>query len=517
MSGAGHVEEGAFDVAIVGYGPVGGLLAMELAAAGRTVVVLERSTELCELPRAIGLDGESMRAFQRLGHATAVDGLLQPPRAENRFCFTDSTRRPLFGLDIPDRGHHGWRDVAFFDQPELERWMRSEIATLPTVDVRLGQEVVGLAPHADRVVLETRGPDGPRRVEAAFVVGCDGASSAVRGWIGSRWESLGYDQDWLVLDIEQHAEADLPITMMQVCDPARLTTYIPCRDPYRRWEFQLVPGDDPETIGTPESIERLLAPWCPPEHYTIRRSAVYQFHAATASSWREGRVLLAGDAAHQTPPFLGQGLNSGFRDAVSLGWRLPLVLDGTSGPGLLDDYPLERGVHSRDLVDRAVGIGMLMETLAAREAGLPDPHADVEQRAALPDGPQVPALRGGTLLEAQVGERGRAGRILAQPDVRDARGRVCRFDDLLGPGFAIVGRTKADLALGTEAAEIAARLGARLVALDTLEGVEGAHDAVFDAHPSAVIRPDRHVYGAAAPDTPLDAVVGQLGRSLRLS
>jgi 3-(3-hydroxy-phenyl)propionate hydroxylase len=233
---------------------------------------------------------------------------------------------------------------------------------------------------------------------------------------------------------------------------------------------------------------------------------VYQFHAATAGHWREGRVLLAGDAAHQTPPFLGQGLNSGFRDAVNLGWKLPLVLDGTCEAALLDSYEDERDAHARDLVERAVAIGKLMETLAAREAGLPDPHADGPGDGS----PSLPPLRGGALVHAQLGGDTPVGRLLYQPTVRRAGGGACRLDELLGRGFAVVARSEADSRVGPEAAAVLRRFEARVVSLEGLEVVEGEMDRLFEIHPAAIVRPDRYLFGVVDDEWDLDRLVLEL-------
>ena len=358
--------------------------------------------------------------------------------------------------------------------------------------------------------------EGEVQAAAAYVIGCDGASSFVRRSIGADWKSLGYDQDWLVIDIALHPGALLPETMMQVCDPARLTTYVPCRDPYRRWEFQLVEGDTRDRMERPEEIEALLDSWLPRSDYDIRRAAVYQFHAATASEWRSGRVLLAGDAAHQTPPFLGQGLNSGLRDAVCLGWKLPLVLSGECDDSLLDSYQEERGAHSVDLVERAVGIGQLMETLAAREAGRPDPYASAAERAAPSDGQLVPMLRGGTLVAEQITAGSAVGRLLYQPTVRTDGGSPVRLDEHLGRHFAILARTRADLQLSDEARRRLEQLGGRVVSLDELEVVEGRHDPLFEHHPAAVVRPDRYVFGVVDSDHDLEGLMRDLANRLHL-
>ncbi|MGH0035390.1 MAG: bifunctional 3-(3-hydroxy-phenyl)propionate/3-hydroxycinnamic acid hydroxylase [Myxococcota bacterium] len=504
------------DVVIVGLGPVGAFAALQLAESGLRVAVVERSPEHVILPRAVGIDGEALRACQRIGIGDTVDAIVQPPRERDEVCFTDSRHDRLFGLEIPKLGFHGWRDIAFFDQPELEALLRDLVARNDRIDVFLGEEVVALDQDDDEVVLECEGAGGSRSLRAAYAIGCDGAASFVRRAVGIDWLSLGYDQDWLVIDILQKPEADLPLATMQVCDPERLTTYVCVKDPNRRWEFQLLPGETREQMLRPEKIRELLDPWLPPEHYDLRRAAVYQFHAATAARWQVGRVFLAGDAAHQTPPFLGQGLNAGFRDAVNLGWKLPLVLAGACDPRLLESYAEERDAHARDLVEWAVAVGKLMETLAAQEAGRPNPHPNVDHSAGYGQGRTAPPLRGGVLVDAQVRDDGAVGNLMRQPSVRTPGGSTVRLDELLGKGFAVVGRKPGDLQMGAEAAAVVERLGARTLSLSDLELAEGSLDSLFDSHPAVVLRPDRYVFGVVDDAWSLDRLLGQLASRLAL-
>ena len=365
-----------YDVAIVGFGPVGAFTALLLAESGLRVAIYEASTEPVVLPRAVGLDGESVRSFQRVGRDKFIRDLLQPARENDALAFTNSKHEPHFVVPMPGTGPNGWRETSFFDQPELEEKLRDFAAEESNIEIFLGHEAFEVDQSGDRAELGVRNlaSGAESRISAAYLIGCDGASSWVRRTLGIPWTSLGYDQDWLVVDIVVKDIQDLPFTTMQVCDPKRLTTYVCVKDPNRRWEFQLVDGETREEMEEPARIEALLDSWIARDRYEIRRAAVYQFHAATAEHWREGRILLAGDAAHQTPPFLGQGLNAGFRDAVNLGWKLPLVLSGQCDPVLLDSYSDERDAHARDLVEWAVGIGKLMETFAAREAGLCKGH-----------------------------------------------------------------------------------------------------------------------------------------------
>jgi 3-(3-hydroxy-phenyl)propionate hydroxylase len=515
------MPESKFDVAIAGLGPVGALAGLLLAEEGLRVGILERSREHVLLPRAVGIDGESVRGFQRIGLADRLKTILQPPRERDRVCFTDSKRRELFGFDVPERGLNGWRDLYFFDQPELEAMLRELVGANDRITVLLGHEVTGLEQDDSGVALRSVDTSSGAEsvLSASYVLGCDGASSFVRRTVGIDFLSLGYDQDWLVIDIVQRPGANLPLVTMQVCDPQRLTTYVCVKDPNRRWEFQLVDGETREEMQRPEKMEELLRPWVSPEHYEIRRAAVYQFHAATADRWRRGRVLLAGDAAHQTPPFLGQGLNAGFRDAINLGWKIPLVLRGECGDELLDSYADERLAHTRDIVEWAVAIGKLMETLAAREAGLPDPYPATDASAGYGQGRTAPPLRGGVLLDAQAESKGadsRIGTLLAQPKVRCRDGAVCPFDALLGRGFAVIGRTESDLRVGAEGRRILDRLRARSVSLDGLQVVDGSMDYLFEAHRAAIVRPDRYVFGVADGDWDVDTLLQELSRKLAM-
>jgi len=302
---------------------------------------------------------------------------------------------------------------------------------------------------------------------------------------------------------------------MQVCDPARLTTYVCVKDPNRRWEFQLLPGETREEMLRPEKIKALIEPWTAAENYEIRRAAVYQFHAATADRWQVGRIFLAGDSAHQTPPFLGQGLNAGFRDAVNLGWKIPLVMAGVCDVRLLESYAAERDAHARDIVEWAVAIGQLMETLAAREAGLPDPHP-ADQSSGYGQGRTVPPLRGGVLMTEQCGADEPVGGMLRQPSVRECDGAARRIDEIFGPSFAVIGHKADDLRMGAGASAVLERLGGRVVSLEGLEVVEGEMDRVFDSHSAVVLRPDRYVFGVVDDNWDLDRLLGELGRRLAL-
>ncbi len=506
-----------YDIIIVGYGPVGAGAAILMSRAGLRVAIVERTTDVLELPRAVLLDSEVIRAFQGVGLGDEINAVTQTPRNPDAVYFTNSKREKLFGMELPDIGNNGWREFGFMDQPEVEHTLREIISNDGQVDLYLGCEATALTENGDHVLLKARNLERGEEIElqSKYLLGSDGAASFVRGQIDSEWESLGYDQDWLVVDIVLKPEGNLPLVSMQVCDPARITTYICSKDPYRRWEFKLLPGEDRAEMEKPERIQALLDAWLPREHYTLRRAAVYQFHAATAAKWQTKRVFLAGDAAHQTPPFLGQGLNTGFRDVVNLSWKLPLVMNGISDASMLKSYSSERDPHAKDLVDWAVAVGRLMETLADAEAGRVQEGPSEEQKeSGYGQGRTAPPLRHGVLVETQVANDGYTGFLFSQPMVREADGNETLLDEVLGHGFAVVARTSADLSMSDQSREFLNHIGARCISLDELEPVRGTFDSLFAEHRAAIVRPDRYVFGVVDEAHDIDALISSLKTKL---
>ncbi|MEY4175235.1 MAG: hypothetical protein RI900_2400 [Actinomycetota bacterium] len=467
-----------YDVAVVGFGPVGVALSGLLARRGLRVLAIDRDTDIFPLPRAAHLDAEVMRILQDLGCADTITPALLTNQGMD---FVTADRQVLLSMRSPAQARSGWPPSSFFFQPNVERPMR-DAAAAHGASLRLGVEVVSV--HDDGNLVHLDLADGSS-VSATFVVGCDGARSSVRKHLGVTMHDLQFEEPWLVLDLLLHDGTPLPTEVaLQVCDPARPHTLVPMPPPRFRFEFMLLPGDDPVQIASDGAARELLSAWLDPSGVTIERSAVYTFHGLIAHRWRQGRVLLAGDAAHQMPPFLGQGMCSGIRDAANLAWKLERVVLGGAPIELLDTYQAEREPHVRTIVESAVGFGRLICTtdaavaaerdrnmLAARAAG--GGNAGGSGGPPLPEGPLVAA----------------GGRTALQPEADGIR-----LDDLLGPGFGVLLRTRQHAS--ADALGFWLEQGAVVLDAETNPAVGTVLDDL-DAD-AAVLRPDRYVLWVGA-------------------
>ncbi|CUU56388.1 3-(3-hydroxy-phenyl)propionate hydroxylase [Parafrankia irregularis] len=424
------------DVLVAGCGPVGAVLAAMLGERAVSVLVVDPAIGTYPRPRAAGLDEEVLRLLVRL---RGMAGLLDEVHPSARATFVGPDRRLLLAAG-QGPAELGVPVGAFIHQPSLERSLRAGIADLPSVDVRLGVGVSGLRESPDAVQVDL---DDGSVVRARWVVGCDGASSTVRTLIGAGYEGTTFAQPWLVVDARSPGPLPMPADIAFVLDPRRPAVTMPMPGGHR-WEWMLLPGEDPARMTRPETVTRLLTPWIDPGTVTIERAAVYTFHARMASRWRVGRVLLAGDAAHTMPPFAGQGLASGIRDAAALAWRLTEVVTGRRDPRTLDDYERERRPQVAAITTRAIRAGRVVQTTSPTRAAL--------LRTTLRTAAHTPGLRqalrsGAARPRTRLPRAARtprdggrwAGRVLANPRVRTSAGTTGHLDDLLGLSWALLG------------------------------------------------------------------------------
>jgi 3-(3-hydroxy-phenyl)propionate hydroxylase len=503
-----------FDVAIVGFGPSGAVAAGLLGAQGIRTYVCDKSREVYDKPRAIAMDHEIIRLFQQMGVARKIKPFVEP--------FTDSV---FYGVDgqiikrmstVAPPYPLGHTPSVVFTQPPAERILREHALSFPSVTVALGQTLTQITQDADQATLTLQGEDGPAStVQARYVIACDGASSTVRGQVGITLEDLDFDEPWLVVDVlvNEKGLAKLPTTSVQYCKPERPSTYLICPGKHRRWEISLQPGEDPKQVATPEGTWKLLAPWLTPADATLWRQASYRFHALVAAEWRKGRVFVAGDAAHQQPPFLGQGMCQGLRDVANLCWKLQAVLQAGAPERLLDSYGHERKAHVIDLTTRIKAIGQIIGERDPARARARDARLLAECGGVVQPTPRQevqPALRAGLLAAQQHPAR---GSIFPQPWLQQAAGEPKRMDDVLGSGWLLVLDRHADAALRQQA-RVQARPGLTVVQLGSpgCTETEGVLARWFERQgcSAALVRPDHYVYGVASDAQQLSAQLAAL-------
>ena len=474
----------AVDVVVIGCGPVGATMAGLAASRGRSVLVIERDVELFKLPRAVQCDHEVLRILQELG---IVEEVLEGCVVNDGIAFLTADRRDLLRMTLPEVAPTGWSPSVFFHQPTFEAILRRRVVELGS-QVRLGIEVEGLVQDDDEVTVSLS--DGST-VRAPFVVGCDGARSSTRTNIDSQLVDTGFDESWLVVDLLLSGPVpDLPTRCLQVCDPARPHTLVPMPGNRFRFEFMLLDGEDPDWIQQPDVVRSLVAAWMDPDLAKVERGAVYTFHGLVASRWRDRRIFLAGDAAHQTPPFLGQGMCAGMRDVANLAWKIDAVLDG-AGDGLLDTYQLERQPHAQAVIDAAVGFGQLIcmtdpDAAAARDEAM---LADSAEPTEAPD--VIPPLLPGPAV-------GPGGGLLS----RQPRIDGILLDDLVGNVFCLV-------VAGSVEATASARWSTFGVLIDAAAHPEAT--PLLEGSEACVIRPDRYVLARGTVDDVIDLVERLVG------
>lgn len=469
------------DVAIVGYGPVGSALAILLAQLGRDVTVLERWAEPYPLPRAVHFDHEVGRILQSCGIGDELRAISEPA---DIYEWRNATGTTLLRFGTPGDGPSGWPASSMFNQPALEALLDRRARALG-VDVHRGVEVTGLDQRADTATVTAA--DGTR-VTARWVVGCDGANSTVRDLVGLPMTDLGFFFDWLIVDVILDEPRVYDPINLQICDPARPTTAVSGGPGRRRWEFMRLPHESFDELHEEKRAWELLEPWdVHPGNASLERQAVYTFNARYASCWRDGHVLLAGDAAHLTPPFAGQGMCAGLRDAANLAWKLDLVLGGHAAEALLDSYDVERLPSVRAAIDFAMDLGKVICVPDPAEAAARDEAMALGVGAEPTPAPGLPDIATGFIHPTAP----HAGTQFVQGT---DRGRP--FDDVHGTGWRLV-LLGADIdAIGRDERDWFASVGGAVIALDDPDPI---YSHWFTDHDTmgALQRPDFYLYGTA--------------------
>lgn len=512
-----------YDVAVVGFGPVGATCAALLGKLGIRTLAIDRARDVYDKPRAFALDHEIMRVFQKLGVAEQILPHTAPFAPSEYYGVRGQLIKRLGS--VPPPYPLGWTPNLVFTQPPAEAALRVCAAAQASVEVALGTELVALEQTADEVTLTLREDTGAARmVGAQYVIGCDGASSTVRALTGLHYDDLGFDEPWLVVDVHVNdtRAGTLPQVCIQYCDPARPATYLIGPGNHRRWEIMLLPGENLADMARDDNVWRLLARWITPRDATLWRAATYRFHALVARDWRQGRVFIAGDAAHQQPPFTGQGMCQGIRDVANLAWKIALALQGKAADGLLDTYAAERAAHVHAYTTLIKDIGHLICERDPAAAQARDQRLLAEAGGTIQTMPRqqlLPPLSAGLIApDAHPAN----GTIFPQPCVFDGN-TTTLLDALSGSWFRVVASRRFSFA-DMHRHDLAARLGASLVCVgatpdggaapntNSAAGIlhvtecDGVLARWFEQHQcaAAIVRPDHYVYGVASTAQGLD-------------
>jgi 3-(3-hydroxy-phenyl)propionate hydroxylase len=517
-----------FQVVVVGHGPSGAVAASLLGDRGIRTLAIDRQRDVYDKPRAIAIDHEILRLLDNLGAAEGVLPYIAPFPASQHFGAKGQLIRRIDM--VPEPNPLGYTPSMVFTQPPVEAALRAHAAAYDSVDVELGTELVGFDQSSDHVTLHLRGNDGVLcSVTTDYVIACDGASSGTRQQLGIAFEDLVFDEPWLVVDlqVDDAALGKLPETAAQFCDPSRPTTFIIGPGNHRRFEIMLLPCEDPREMEEAVQVWRLLARWITPDDAKLWRAASYRFHALVAEEWRRDRIFLAGDAAHQQPPFIGQGMCQGIRDVGNLVWKLDRVLKGQFGAALLDTYGEERSEHVRQLTTRIKAIGHVIcerDPVAAEARdvrilaeGDGRPRTITRQEI-------VPPLQKGLLAFPLHAAH---GTLFPQPWIKTATGRQL-LDRVTGTGWRLVldGRSAPDItaAMLAELTRLDMRLirfhsadAAEQVDDDTVAEEDGILAAWFDRHGcrAAIVRPDHYVFGVASNEGTLGKMLADLATRLQ--
>ena len=434
-------------VVIVGAGPTGITAATLLAKHGVDCLVLDRWPGVYPQPRAVHLDDEIYRVIARLGIADEFAAISRPTLGlrllDKRFRILAEFKRD------PSSSASGYPQANMFDQPELEAVLRANLKHHPRAQLRGDAEVTGVqAGDTDiRVTFTDRCTGRAHEIDADYLLGCDGANSIVRSQMNCSIRDLNFQQRWLVVDVASDAELRQWDGVHQVCDPVRAGTFMRIGAARYRWEFQLLAGETAGEFGTLNALEPLIAPWTgevASSDLTLVRVTEYTFRAQLADHWRRGNIFILGDAAHLTPPFIGQGMGAGIRDAANLAWKIAGVHHGTLASDVLDSYEQERKPHAQKMIRLALGVGWAMTGggrvgNAARRVVLPRLRFIPGLRDRVVDS-TTPALHRSALV---CGSRNRlTGRLCPNPPLHDGK----RLDDVLGTDFALITTHRPDAA-----------------------------------------------------------------------
>ena len=495
-----------YDVAIIGLGPVGSFAALLLEKRGLKVLAIDKDKEIYSLPRAVSISDQGLRMAQEVD----IDEIYIDNSSEvGGAGFVDKNLN-FIGEAINLKGFttpNGWAPMRLFHQPYTDKEIRKKIQET-SINTLLHHELLNVKNREKDVLFTIKNLGDSTEVECTskYLIGADGGSSSLRKLLKISQEDLHYNRDWVIVDVELTVPNRLEDKAIQVCDPERIGTFIPAHLPFRRWEFIIYEDEDKNDFNDDKKIQGLISSWLNPNEYKIIRKAIYQFHSVLAHDFRKGNCFLMGDAAHQNPPFMGEGMMSGYRDAFNLAWKISYVLNNGFSDVLLDSYQEERRPHAKFVVENSAGIGELMEAYAQAS----DPNEVPKELVAKGYGSFVlPNLDEGLFYGGKALDSMAAGQLFPQIVVYENGEISERKDCLFGDGFTLI--SQHEISISDSHRDFLNKLNCNYLILDK---------EIIDSNPwvngflelgnTFIVRPDKYIYGCSGNDVSLEQIIEDL-------
>ena len=473
-----------YDVAICGYGPVGSVCSILLAQYGHNVLVIDKNNGPSPTARAINTDGEQLRVFDKFDIGNKI---VKNSNQIEKVHFSNSNLEPIQSLNQPlGESIMGWPSQVLFYQPELESFIREKVNDYKNIDVIESCKLIDFENFSESVNIKCTKNNEIYTFNSKFLLGCDGASSFIRKSLDIKLDDFGYNQKWLVCDAHLTKDINLKNELVQVCNPKRPCTFLHGRRGHLRFEFKVMPDDDLKDLENKNYIWNLLSPWINKKNAKLERAVVYDFHACIANEWNIKNVFIAGDSAHQMPPFMGAGMGTGIRDVANLSWKINLVLKNIAKPEIFKTYKKERYSHAKWTIAQTVSIGEIIEGFCAAEEGkkfIPEKKGyDVK----------FPHIPSGIFTNPNDKI---TGYPVPQP-ILYINNKKIKLDKLIKSKFVIISNIKS-FDVTNKAKRIIKSLNIDFIYVGKNDDPENRLINIFKLYDFIVVRPDLYVYGGS--------------------
>lgn len=506
----------SFDVVIVGFGPIGQFVVNLLKPYNLKIAVIEKLPSINSSPRANAIDDEIMRGMSRLDtfkefkNKTSVPDFIEFSFPNKKTIQSTPVKKTL----------NGFPAVTMFYQPDLENALLKNIMYSRNVEIFYENELIDFREKDNQITLTTRCSDKKNNkiIKAGFLLACDGAESSVRSMLKIDQLDLQYNKDWLIIDVNLNEGITLDKVARQICDPDRPTVFMHSPGKKHRFEFQLLAGENPKEMSSESSVHKLLLSWLEPSQYTIERKEVYKFRGKKANQWKVGNIFLLGDAAHQVPPYAGQGINSGIRDAINICWKLNMVINHGLDQNILESYQIEREIHVEETIKSSIALGKLIDSLAIaykKKMPLADAVAPEARDQAYGGKKANPSeeINPGIYCNSLVHQF--TGRLVPYINLKDSDNNEIGLDSLLDGEIAIIGEGRIENQLSVGAIKLFKELNAKFInILDYSFRNNDFREILKTGY--LIIRPDLHIYGVSDSESSLEELSNQFFESLYL-